>query len=103
MAPMDEAEKEHLRAKDKLEKVATRLTAAFSVWALLVAGFGWGILNAQGKITESVDKFRAEFTSYVIASEARLTRLEEMDKRSEAERQSNLARIRELEQRLNKK
>lgn len=98
---MDEIEIGHIRAKEKLERVSNRLTVAFSIWALVVAGFGWGILNAQKDITESVDKFRSEFTAYVIASEARLTRLEEIDKRSEYERAANVARIRELENRLN--
>ena len=98
---MDEVEIGHVRAKEKLERVSNRLTVAFSIWALVVAGFGWGILDAQKDITESVDKFRGEFTAYVIASEARLTRLEEIDKRASQERVTNLERIRDLEKRLN--
>lgn len=98
-------EKEHALyearvAKERLEKVANRLTTAFSVWALVVLGMGAGILKAQSDITNSVDSFRKEFTNYVIASEARLTRLEEKDTAAAAERASNQQRIRELEQQL---
>jgi len=98
---VDDMEREAFKAKERLEKVSNRLTVAFSIWALVVAGFGWGILSAQKNITDSVDKFRGEFTQYVIVSEARLTRLEEQDKRSDSHRSANAARIRELEQRLN--
>jgi len=97
---VEEIEVAALAAKEKLEKIALRLTVAFSIWALVVVVFGAGILRAQGQITESIDKFRAEFVSYVVASEARLTRLEEIDKAARQERINNLERIRELEQRL---
>jgi len=94
-------ELKYIAATERLEKVAGKLTTAFSIWALVVVVFGSGILYQQSRITDTITGFKDEFTSFVVISERRLSQLEAQDMLSNTERARNEARVLELQREFN--
>ena len=89
-----------MEAKHKLESLTIKLMVAFSVWALVVAGVGTGLLYQNSGLRGDFTVFVSTFNTYVVTAEARMTRLESQDRLSDKERTENAQRIKDLERDL---
>jgi hypothetical protein len=87
---------EALEARVRLERLAVRLTVAFSIWALVVLAVGAGVMGVLRGLSIDMRTQNENFQAFVQRNTERIALLESQDRISNLERAANREQIESL-------